>query len=38
MPCRRTIVGRVYKSKRWAKRFAKGRKIRKTKKGYRIGK
>lgn len=30
--------GKVYRSKRWAKRFGKGRKIRKVKGGYRIGK
>lgn len=39
MPCKkRTIVGRIYKTKRWAKRWAGGRVIRKVKGGYRIGK
>lgn len=38
MPCKKTVVGKTYRSKRWARRFAKGRPVRKTKKGYRIGK
>ena len=36
MPCRRSIVGRIYKAKRWAKRFGRGRAIRKVKGGYKI--
>lgn len=35
---KRTLVGRTYKRKRWAKRWARGRPTRKVKKGYRIGK
>jgi len=39
MGCRkRTVVGSTYKSKRWAKRFAAGRPVRKVKGGYRIQK
>jgi len=39
MPCaRRSPVGKVYRSKRWAKRWAKGRPIRKVKGGYKISK
>lgn len=37
MPCKRTVVGKKYKSKKWAKRWAKGRPIRKVKGGYKIG-
>lgn len=39
MPCgKKSLVGRTYRSKRWAKRFAQGRPVRKVKKGYKIGK
>jgi len=31
-----SCVGRTYKSKRWAKRWAEGRPIRKVKGGYKI--
>jgi len=34
--CARSLVGRVYKSKRWAKRFADGRPIKKVKNGWKI--
>lgn len=34
---RRSNVGRVYKQKRWAKRFAAGRPVQRVKGGYRIG-
>ena len=37
-PCRKTVVGKTYKKKRWAKRFAHGRPVRHVKSGYRIGK
>lgn len=33
----RTVVGKVFKEKRWAKRWAKGRPVRKVRRGYRIG-
>jgi hypothetical protein len=33
----RTSAGKVYRSKRWAKRFACGRKVRKVRGGWRIG-
>lgn len=39
MACgRRSLVGRTYRSKRWARRWAKGRPVAKVKGGYRIGK
>jgi len=38
MPCRRTSVGKTFKSKRWARRWAKGRPVYKVKGGWRIGK
>jgi len=39
MPCpRRTVVGRVFRSKRWARRWAKGRPVSKVVGGYKIGK
>lgn len=34
MPC----VGRTYKKKHWARRFAEGRPVRRVKRGWRIGK
>jgi hypothetical protein len=38
MSCgKKSLVGRVYRSKRWAKRFAQGRPVKKTKGGWRIG-
>lgn len=38
MGCRKkSLVGRVYRSKRWAKRWAKDRPIRKVKGGWKIG-
>lgn len=37
--CRkRTLVGRTYRSKRWARRWAAGRPVRRVKGGWRIGK
>ncbi len=33
-----SCVGKVYKSKKWAKRFGKGRKITPVKGGFKIGK
>ncbi len=35
---RRTVVGRTFKKKRWARRWAKGRKVAKVKGGYTIRK
>jgi hypothetical protein len=35
---KRSLVGRKFKSKKWAKRFAAGRPVRVTKGGWRIGK
>lgn len=32
----RTNVGKVYRAKRWAKRWARGRPVRKVKGGYKI--
>jgi hypothetical protein len=32
-----SLVGRVYRSKRWAKRWAKGRSVRKVVGGWKIG-
>ncbi|MCJ7546803.1 MAG: hypothetical protein MUP30_08265 [Deltaproteobacteria bacterium] len=34
----RTNLGKTYRSKRWAKRWARGRPVRKVKGGWRIGK
>lgn len=37
MPCgARTNVGKIYRSKRWAKRWAKGRPVKKVPGGYKI--
>lgn len=33
---RRSLIGRIYRSKKWAKRWARGRPVRKVKGGYRI--
>lgn len=37
-PRARTNVGKVYRSKRWAERWAKGRPVRKVAGGWQIGK
>jgi hypothetical protein len=38
MPCgRRSLVGRTYRSKMWARRWAMGRPVRKVRGGYKIG-
>ena len=36
MPCKKTVVGKTYKAKKWAKRFGKGRPVRKVKGGFKI--
>lgn len=37
MSCgKRSLKGKTYKSKKWAKRWAHGRKIRRVKKGWKI--